>query len=240
MADTEAPIVLASRDARGVVTLTLNRPRALNALSEAMLAALKAELDTVARDPTARAVVLAAAGKAFSRRPRPQGDAGLAEPRLLPRPVLRLHRGDARDPPPAGAGDRPRPRHRHRGGMPARRPVRSRRRLERGALRGERRQLRPVLLDAERRARTERAPQAGDGDAPHRRFHRRGGGPRPRPRQPRRGARPARRRGRGAGGEDRRRSRAPRSPSARSSSTGRSRPASPRPTPSPARRWPAT
>ena len=65
MADTEAPVVLASRDARGVVTLMLNRPKALNALSEAMLAALKAELNAISNDATVRAVVIAGAGKAF-------------------------------------------------------------------------------------------------------------------------------------------------------------------------------
>ena len=59
------PLVLSSRDERGAITLTLNRPQAFNALSEAMLAALQAELDAVARDETARVVVLAAAGKAF-------------------------------------------------------------------------------------------------------------------------------------------------------------------------------
>lgn len=64
-AGEESP-VLSSRDSRGVVTLTLNRPRSLNALSEAMLAALKAALDAIARDGSARAVVLAAAGKAYS------------------------------------------------------------------------------------------------------------------------------------------------------------------------------
>lgn len=59
------PYVLASRDARGVVTLTLNRGASFNALSEGMLAALQAALDAVARDETVRAVVLAASGKAF-------------------------------------------------------------------------------------------------------------------------------------------------------------------------------
>ena len=59
------PLVLRSRDARGVITLTLNRPLAFNALSEAMLTALQQELDGVAEDEGARAVVLAAAGKAF-------------------------------------------------------------------------------------------------------------------------------------------------------------------------------
>ena len=59
------PLVLDERDERGVVTLTLNRPQAFNALSEAMLAALQAQLDAVAADDSARVVVLAATGKAF-------------------------------------------------------------------------------------------------------------------------------------------------------------------------------
>jgi enoyl-CoA hydratase/carnithine racemase len=57
--------VLRTRDARGVVTLTLNRPLAFNSLSEGMLTALQQELDGVAEDKGARAVVLAATGKAF-------------------------------------------------------------------------------------------------------------------------------------------------------------------------------
>lgn len=52
-------------DPRGVHTLTLNRPSAFNALSEAMLTAVQAALDRVAADAQARAVVIAAAGKAF-------------------------------------------------------------------------------------------------------------------------------------------------------------------------------
>lgn len=58
-------LVLHHKDARGVVTLTLNRPQAFNALSEAMLGALQTALDAVAADATARVVVIAAAGKAF-------------------------------------------------------------------------------------------------------------------------------------------------------------------------------
>jgi enoyl-CoA hydratase/carnithine racemase len=53
------------RDVRGVVTLTLNRPQAFNALSEAMLAALQTQLDALVQDPSVRVVVLAAVGKAF-------------------------------------------------------------------------------------------------------------------------------------------------------------------------------
>jgi enoyl-CoA hydratase/carnithine racemase len=59
------PLVRRARDARGVVTLTLNRPQAFNALSEGVLAALQAQLDAVAADEEARALVLAASGKAF-------------------------------------------------------------------------------------------------------------------------------------------------------------------------------
>ncbi len=48
-----------------MVTLTLNRPQAFNALSEAMLAELQRELDAIASDESVRVVVLAAEGKAF-------------------------------------------------------------------------------------------------------------------------------------------------------------------------------
>jgi enoyl-CoA hydratase/carnithine racemase len=58
-------LALRHTDERGVVALTLNRPQAFNALSEAMLAALAAELDAIALDSSARVVVLGAAGRAF-------------------------------------------------------------------------------------------------------------------------------------------------------------------------------
>jgi enoyl-CoA hydratase/carnithine racemase len=64
--EREEPVVLRSQDARGAVTLTLNRPHAFNALSEAMLAALQHEFDAIGEDESARVVVLAADGKAFS------------------------------------------------------------------------------------------------------------------------------------------------------------------------------
>src|SRR5215468_10073730 len=59
------PLVKSERDARGVITLTLNRPQAFNALSEALLAALQRELDALETDASARVLVLAGAGKAF-------------------------------------------------------------------------------------------------------------------------------------------------------------------------------
>jgi enoyl-CoA hydratase/carnithine racemase len=49
----------------GVATVTLNRPKQFNALSEETLAALQAALDGIAADESVRVVVLAANGKAF-------------------------------------------------------------------------------------------------------------------------------------------------------------------------------
>lgn len=63
-ADLAAP-VLHTHDARGVHTLTLNRPASFNTLSEEVLAALQSALDAIALDASARVLVLAAQGKAF-------------------------------------------------------------------------------------------------------------------------------------------------------------------------------
>ena len=63
--EAEEPLIRRTQDTRGVVTLTLNRPQAFNALSEAMLAHLQRELDSVASDESVRVVIVAAEGKAF-------------------------------------------------------------------------------------------------------------------------------------------------------------------------------
>jgi enoyl-CoA hydratase/carnithine racemase len=65
MNDSASPFVLKARDARGVVTLTLNRPASFNALSEGMLDALEQAIGDIEADESVRAVVIAAAGKAF-------------------------------------------------------------------------------------------------------------------------------------------------------------------------------
>lgn len=57
--------VLLRQDHHGLTTLTLNRPKQYNSLSEAMLAALQTELESLTDDRSVRAVVLAANGKAF-------------------------------------------------------------------------------------------------------------------------------------------------------------------------------
>lgn len=58
-------VLTTTRDARGVVTLTLNDPARFNALGAEMLSALQQALGDAGRDESVRVVVLAAAGKAF-------------------------------------------------------------------------------------------------------------------------------------------------------------------------------
>jgi len=60
-----APVLLRAA-AGAIAVLTLNRPEARNSLSEALLAALGAELTAIAADASVRAVVIAANGPAFS------------------------------------------------------------------------------------------------------------------------------------------------------------------------------
>jgi len=52
-------------DARGVATLTLNRPEKHNAMSSQMLDDLKAAAEQLAQDETVRVVILTGAGKSF-------------------------------------------------------------------------------------------------------------------------------------------------------------------------------
>ena len=60
----EEPVLLTGINA-GIATLTLNRPRQYNALSEEMLIALQNALDEIAADDAVRVVVITANGKAF-------------------------------------------------------------------------------------------------------------------------------------------------------------------------------
>lgn len=64
MANDATPLVI-RHDNSGVCTLTLNRPKARNALSLAMINAMIDHLGVIAEDPSARVVVLAGAGSAF-------------------------------------------------------------------------------------------------------------------------------------------------------------------------------
>ena len=58
--------VLISQDARGVSTVTLNRPERRNAFDDALIQELDRLLTKLARDPAVRVVVLTGAGQAFS------------------------------------------------------------------------------------------------------------------------------------------------------------------------------
>ncbi|MGB1148738.1 MAG: enoyl-CoA hydratase-related protein, partial [Alphaproteobacteria bacterium] len=57
--------LLLREDAGGIATLTLNAPKSINALSEAMLEALIATLDDIAADRSVKAVILRTGGKHF-------------------------------------------------------------------------------------------------------------------------------------------------------------------------------
>jgi enoyl-CoA hydratase/carnithine racemase len=63
-APANEPLLL-RHDDHGIITLTLNRPRQYNALSDALLGELKTQLDAIAGDATVRVVVIAGAGQAF-------------------------------------------------------------------------------------------------------------------------------------------------------------------------------
>ena len=57
--------IILRADESGIATLTMNAPGRLNALSDAMLAALRSEFSRLGRDGSVRAVILRGAGKAF-------------------------------------------------------------------------------------------------------------------------------------------------------------------------------
>lgn len=63
--DTESLVLREDRD-DGITTLTLNRADKYNALSDDLLAALQQRIDELKQDQSARVVILAARGKAFS------------------------------------------------------------------------------------------------------------------------------------------------------------------------------
>lgn len=59
------PVLIEQVDARGVATLTLNRPEKRNALDAALIAALDAVAARLGADPAVRVVVLTGAGDSF-------------------------------------------------------------------------------------------------------------------------------------------------------------------------------
>ena len=111
--------MLLRTDSQGIVTLRLNRPGQFNALSEALLAALQAQIDALAGDASLRCVVLEASGRAFS--------AGHDLREMRSQPSLDYYRELFRKcgavmqglQAPARAGHRQGARHRHRRRLPA-------------------------------------------------------------------------------------------------------------------------
>lgn len=114
MPDQPDPVLLSENDGGGVLTLTLNRPEALNALNAELRGALLAALKAAARDDTTRAVVLTGAGRGFCAGADLRGGGGEREFRRvltseynplieairgLPKPVVAAVNGAA-----AGAG----------------------------------------------------------------------------------------------------------------------------------------
>jgi enoyl-CoA hydratase/carnithine racemase len=66
MPDGTTPLLLRADSDHGVTRITLNRPQARNALSLAMLGAIRDALAQLAQDPRVRVVILAAEGHVFS------------------------------------------------------------------------------------------------------------------------------------------------------------------------------
>jgi enoyl-CoA hydratase/carnithine racemase len=62
----DSTTILLREDRDGIALLTLNNPAARNALSEELIAALRTTFDAIGRDPSVRAVIVAANGPAFS------------------------------------------------------------------------------------------------------------------------------------------------------------------------------
>jgi enoyl-CoA hydratase/carnithine racemase len=67
MTDTKTPVepILLRDDRNGVVTLTLNRPAARNALSAALMSALEDAFEAIAKDAGVKVVIVAANGPAY-------------------------------------------------------------------------------------------------------------------------------------------------------------------------------
>lgn len=57
--------LLLREDEDGIATLTLNRPKQLNALSDGLMQALQAELDRISTERATKVVILKGAGRAF-------------------------------------------------------------------------------------------------------------------------------------------------------------------------------
>ena len=165
------PDILSERNADGVLTLTLNRPDALNAFTFAMYEELIGLLERLRHDAETRVVILTGAGRAFCAGHDLRGPPGAVGGRgarqgLLEQACDHAHRADpAADAVDPAAGDRRRERRRRRhrlrvraGGRPVpRRPLGQVRQFD--PQRGHRSRARHELDAAARRGHA-----AGGGD----------------------------------------------------------------------------
>ena len=153
------------RETHGAIAhLTLNTPEKLNALSVEMLSDLQDSLDSITADDTIKAVVLSGAGKAFCAghdlkqmtAARQGEDGGQAAFKALFDQCAAIMQTITTMP---AAGDRFGPRHRHCGRVSVGGKLRSGSRRAGHALRGQRRQYRPFLLDPDGRALSRNIPR---------------------------------------------------------------------------------
>jgi len=66
MANEKEKLIVVEKSSNGIVTITLNRPQALNALTRDMLVNLALTFTRLNEDPDAKVIILTGAGRAFS------------------------------------------------------------------------------------------------------------------------------------------------------------------------------
>ena len=168
--NTSTSDLLKRADKDGVTILTLNAPKSINALSEAMLAALSDAFDQIAADRSIKAVILRSAGQSFLRRSQSQGNdrAPVGQGRrvsVFPGSFCHLLSHDVARGAPAATGDRRGQGHRNSRRMPACGLLRSGCGLRGCDLCHLGRQYRAFLFDTDGRAQPQCAAQAGNGNA---------------------------------------------------------------------------
>ena len=201
---SEDPLVLRSDRADGLTTLTLNRPGQFNSLSKEMLTALQARLDAIAAGEAGACRRHRWRRQGFLRRPRPQGNARQPRQGFMQALFRQCGRTDADPHPHAAAGHRPRARHRHRGRLPAGRRCATSRSPPTSPNSPSPASMSACSARRPPWPRPQHGPQAGPGNAAHRRLHRRPGSAGQGPGQSRRARRRTGRRDRAAGAVDRR------------------------------------
>lgn len=66
MANEKEKLIVVEKSSNGIATITLNRPKALNALTREMLVTLALTFTRLDEDPDVKVIILTGAGRAFS------------------------------------------------------------------------------------------------------------------------------------------------------------------------------